>query len=123
MPRQSTKSSCGSSRRSTGSLSHLEEAFALQLRAMKLPTPEREYKFHPSRNWRFDFAWPDLLLAVEIEGGIWGKGGHSTGQGITRDIEKGNEASRHGWKVFRFTGQHVTSGHAIRYIEAVLADH
>lgn len=38
-----------------------EETLLLQLRALKLPAPEREYRFHPGRRWRFDFAWPSLI--------------------------------------------------------------
>lgn len=117
MPKQSTKSSWRSLRSSP---SHLEETFALQVRALKLPSPTREHKFHDSMNWRFDFAWPDIQVAVEIEGGVWGTGAHSTGQGITRDIEKYNEAQRYGWQVYRFTSSHVTSGHAVRYIQEVI---
>ena len=51
----------------------LEDALAFQVKLAKLPTPEREYKFHPSRRWRFDFAWPALYLriAVEVEGAIF----------------------------------------------------
>ena len=36
---------------------------------------EREYKFHKTRKWRFDFAYPDIQLAVEIDGGQWRAGG------------------------------------------------
>lgn len=47
--------------------SAIEEAFALHCKANKL-NPVREYKFHPSRRWKFDFCWPDRMIAVETEG-------------------------------------------------------
>jgi len=33
-----------------------------------LPAPVFEYRFHPSRKWRFDIAWPERRVAVEVEG-------------------------------------------------------
>lgn len=66
----------------------------------------REYKFDESedeRQFRFDYAWPAKKIAVEIEGGIWRKGGgaHSHPTGILRDIEKYNLAVMQGWRVIR----------------------
>lgn len=29
-----------------------------------------EYRFHPTRKWRFDFAIPHIKVAIEIEGGL-----------------------------------------------------
>lgn len=76
-----------------------EEAFLREwlVRAPTLP-PEREFRFHPERRWRFDFAWPSIKLAVEIEG----RGRHQTVVGYRRDCEKYNEAARLGWRVLRF---------------------
>ena len=44
-----------------------EETLALQLRTTQLPEPVREHPFC-ARLWRFDFAWPDYKIAVEVEG-------------------------------------------------------
>ncbi|MBE0696648.1 MAG: hypothetical protein IH586_06965 [Anaerolineaceae bacterium] len=68
-----------------------------------LPVPEREFLFHSKRKWRFDFAWPDLLIAVEVEGGIWSGGRHVRGEGYEADCEKYNTAQMEGWMVLRFT--------------------
>lgn len=46
-----------------------EDLLAFQLRASKIAC-EREFRFHPTRRWRFDFAWQPEKLAVEVEGGI-----------------------------------------------------
>ena len=32
---------------------------------------EREFPFHPTREWRFDFAIPQAHVAIEVEGGLW----------------------------------------------------
>ena len=66
--------------------------------------PESEYRFHPQRRWRFDWAWPAQKVAVEYEGGIFGRrGAHGSVSGIMRDIEKYNAATLLGWRVFRCT--------------------
>lgn len=70
------------------------------------PEPEREVRFHPSRRWRLDLAWPGLSLAVEVHGGVYARGRHTRGKGFERDREKMNEAQLSGWIVLEFsTGQ------------------
>ena len=65
---------------------------------------EEEYKFHPERNWRFDWAIPALKIAIEYEGGIFmQKSGHTSANGMTKDAEKYNSAQELGWIVIRFT--------------------
>lgn len=64
---------------------------------------EEEYRFHPERKWRFDFALPELKLAVEYEGIQSEKSRHTTLKGYTGDSEKYNEAQRLGWIVLRYT--------------------
>lgn len=72
-----------------------------------LPPPVRQFKFHPHRKWRFDFAFPDadVLLAVEISGGTWRKGGHTSPLGITKDYEKLRAAQRLGWRVLPYSSK------------------
>ena len=79
---------------------------------------EREYRFHPVRRWRFDFARVDDKLAVEIDGLTYGsrKGAHQTPQGVERDREKDAEAMLLGWKVLRITPKMLKSGVAYTYI-------
>jgi hypothetical protein len=71
------------------------------------PVPEREHVFHPSRHWRFDFAWPEAKVAVEIDGGTWTGGAHSRGKGQANDAEKANAAACMGWVVLRWTSDMV----------------
>jgi len=104
-------------------VSDLEELLLFQCRAVDLPDPEREYRFAPPRMYRADFAWleNDPPLLVEVEGGIWmRKGGHNTGRGILRDIEKGNLAAMNGFLYLRFAAKHIHSGEAVWQIESVL---
>lgn len=70
-----------------------------------LPVPVRQHRFHPVRKWRFDFAWVEDFLAVEIQGGTWTKGGHTTGYGIAADYAKLRTAQRLGWKVLPYSTQ------------------
>ncbi|EPP5336614.1 hypothetical protein ACUSRM_000689 [Vibrio alginolyticus] len=50
-------------------MSQLEKLLLQHIRALKLEVPMSEYRFHETRRWRFDFAYPDQQLAIEVEGG------------------------------------------------------
>lgn len=64
---------------------------------------EKEFRFFPKRRWRFDFAIPEIKVAIEIEGGVYTNGRHTRGLGYEKDCEKYNTAILEGWKVFRIT--------------------
>lgn len=68
-----------------------------------ISAPVPEYKFHKSRKWRFDYAWPAHKVALEVEGGVWTQGRHTRGSGFVNDMEKYNAAAALGWRVFRCT--------------------
>lgn len=105
--------------------------------------PEKEYRFHPERRWRFDRAWPKQKVAVELEGARFGRpitchccgqtvkrklqgsgkwitvregGRHNTGKGYENDMEKYNAAIELGWVVLRFPPEKVD----MRQIKRVL---
>jgi len=70
-----------------------------------------EHRFAaPLRQWRFDYAIPEAMLAIEYHGhaGFVGEqaSGHSTIKGLTNDCEKMNVAQSMGWKVLAFTALH-----------------
>lgn len=88
-----------------------------QCRMVRLPTPVTEYRFHPTRMWRFDLAFIDRRFAIEIDGGGFVQGRHSRGLGIEQDAEKYAEATLRGWRVFRTTPRQVKSGQTITWIE------
>ncbi len=96
------------------------ETLLIQLQLSGLPEPRREFLFHPRRKWRFDLAWPDLLIAVEVEGGIWVGGRHVRGAGYEADCEKYNEAQLAGWMVLRFTPGMIKKGKAGGVIEKAI---
>jgi len=88
-----------------GEMSTAERAFITNWRALApdAPEPEHEYRFHPKRKWRFDWAWPEYGVAVECEGGVWVRGRHTRGQGFTKDCWKYSAAAALGWLVLRCT--------------------
>ena len=103
------------------SKSEFEDWLFFQIKAIDLPLPEREHRFHPTRRWRFDLAWPDRLLAAEVEGGVYSQGRHTRGSGYVKDCEKYSEAAILGWRVLRFPTQTIPSGEAVAMIERALA--
>jgi hypothetical protein len=84
--------------------------------AMGLPSPSAEYRFHASRKWRFDWAWPEHRVALEVQGGIWIRGGHSRGSGQTRDFEKYNTAASEGWRLLQITPDEL---HTVATVELI----
>jgi very-short-patch-repair endonuclease len=86
----------------------------------KLPRPEPEFRFHPTRRWRFDRAWPDKSIAVEVDGAVYTGGRHTRGAGFEKDMEKLNEAQILGWRVLRFSSGMVKDGRALGVVERLL---
>jgi very-short-patch-repair endonuclease len=101
--------------------SAIEEIFALHCKASGIAV-EREYRFHPTRKWRFDFAIPSRKIAIECEGGVWTGGRHTRGSGAIGDMEKYNAAAKLGWFVFRFDGGAIKRGEAIRFLLGVITE-
>lgn len=104
----------------TGNKSELEQALLQQIAMVGLPAPKTEYRFHPSRKWRFDGAYPERKIAYEVEGGVWSKGRHTRGAGYIEDCVKYNEAVLLGWQLYRFTGSMIDDGMAVQYLEYAL---
>lgn len=98
----------------------LERLMERDLQASSVPPHAREMRFHPIRGWRFDFAWPEQKLALEVDGGTWSGGRHTRGAGFERDCEKLNTAAIDGWRVLRVTGRMVRNGEAIKLVEKAL---
>lgn len=125
----------------------MNDIFFMHLKALRLPEPTVEHRFHPKRKWRFDYAWPDLKVAVEKEGGAYARvvvcnhcgqkvgrtlksgkyvyvregGRHNTGKGLENDMEKYNNAVLLGWRLFRFTPQQMDDGDAALFLEKVFS--
>jgi hypothetical protein len=77
-------------------------------RVAGLPIPVAEFRFHPARRFRFDFAFPGHFVAVEIDGGVWSNGRHTRGAGFIADQQKTNLAAVNGWRVLRYTPDRLT---------------
>ena len=90
-------------------------------RALKVPEPVAEFKFHPTRKWRFDFAFPEARVAVECEGGVWVQGRHTRGKGYLNDLEKYNTATSMGWRMLRVTPDQLCTPETIGLIRETLA--
>jgi len=88
---------------------HRELAIAAILKENKIGF-EPQYKFHPTRKFRFDFALVKEKIAIEYEGGTWGKSRHTSGKGYANDVVKYRLAVLLGWKLLRYTVQDIEKG-------------
>lgn len=86
-----------------------ERAFLANLKALGVVVPIPEYRFHPVRKHRLDFAWPDQKLGLEVEGGVWTRGKHGRGSGIVKDMEKACLLACQGWRLLRVTPDQLTT--------------
>lgn len=101
-------------------VSDAEVALVRQCIMTRLGVPEQQYRFHETRRWTFDLAWPRLRIAVEVEGGTWAHGRHTRGVGYERDCVKYNTAAIDGWLVLRVTPNMVHDGRALETIETAV---
>lgn len=62
-----------------------------------------ELRFHSKRRFRFDWAIPEFMIAIEFEGIMSKKSRHTTVTGYSNDCIKYNLAQINGWKVLRYT--------------------
>jgi very-short-patch-repair endonuclease len=103
-------------------VSKLEQRFVLLWRSMNGPELEREFRFHPTRKWRADFAHLPSRTLIEIEGGIWVRGRHTTPRGFTADAEKYFEAAMGGWRVVRLVDSQLTLPNLGRLVAAIQSE-
>jgi hypothetical protein len=80
-------------------------------------TATPEFKFHPTRKWRFDFAFLDSKVALECQGGLFTNGRHSRGAALLKEHEKLNEAAALGWRVIFTTPSEITMTDTIEIIK------
>jgi hypothetical protein len=93
--------------------------FLLRCQAYGLPVPIAEYEFCEGRKWRADYAFPDLDVLVEIDGGAWVAGRHTRGKGFEADCEKKAEAICRGWFVLCVTPQMVKDGRLFAWLKRI----
>jgi len=81
---------------------------------------KEELQFLTERKFRFDFCWPEHMLALEVQGGIWSRGRHARPRGILNDYEKFSEAAILGWRIILVTGLEISNGSAIDRVKRAL---
>lgn len=132
----------------------LKELFEAQLKEFGLrdrfqpnDSAPKELRFHPDRQWRFDYACEVEKVAIEIQGGTYGNpikchqchatvmrkkkdggwfmvregGRHQNATALRSEYEKLNEAQRLGWRVFLFNDKMVRDRTAIEYISRIVS--
>lgn len=85
------------------------------------PGMVREHVFALPRKWRFDFAWPEKMVACEVEGGVYVRGRHTRGIGYEKDCEKYSTAAALGWRVIRVTPRMIRCGSAMALVEIAMS--
>lgn len=104
-----------------------------------LPKPVPEYRFGAMHSggpgkglrerlkasglsdWRFDWAWPDEKVALEVEGGLFNGGFHAHPTGIRRDMAKYNAAGARGWIVLRCLPEELLRASTLELVRAAIA--
>lgn len=95
--------------------SGIEVLLAQQIHLLQLPTPKRNYLFMPGRHLELDFAWPQRMIAVEVQGMV-----HRIAGRFKADMEKRALALLAGWRILEVGGKEIRSGKAIHWIEQLL---
>lgn len=87
------------------------------IKAGGLPEPEPEYFFAKDhgRDYRFDFAWPDRMLALECDGEV-----HRIKSRFRSDMVKFRWAEVLGWHVVHCRPVDLLVGDALNLIGAML---
>lgn len=76
-----------------------------------------EFKFHPTRRWRNDYAILSHGIIIEVEGGAWIGGRHTSGYGFLNDMVKYNEVTCMGYKLIRTTPTELFSAKTLDNIK------
>lgn len=101
--------------------SELERRVLDEIAAHGLPTPsvQHQVRMPGGRRIRFDFAWPELLLALEVDHPFW----HAAAAESHRDKHRDLEMATIGWQTLRITDLDVSGGlaAAIASVGRVLA--
>lgn len=82
---------------------------------LQIDPPQREYRFMDKRDFRLDYAWPSIKLAVEVQGMV-----HRIKERFLADVEKLAMAQIYGWQVLLVAGQDVRSGRAVSWLVTLL---
>lgn len=109
-------------RKPVGAESELEAILENRLERAGLPLGETQVPVIPNRRWRFDRAWREQMVAVEVQGGIWSGGRHARGSGIAKECEKFSTAAAIGWRILPVTRDMIEDGRAVALIRQALGE-
>ena len=81
------------------------------LRAAGLPEPEVQYPIRDGARVvaRVDFAYPEMRLAIEVDGYRW-HGGRSA---WARDLNRGNNIAARSWRTLHIAKEHMDGAGAV----------
>lgn len=82
--------------------------------------PRAEWMFHHTRKWRFDYAWPEYRVAIEVQGGVFSQGRHVRGAALMGEYEKLNEANLDNWCVLLVTPQQLMTDATYQMIRCAI---
>lgn len=85
-----------------------------------IPEPLYEHQFYTARKWRFDIAFLESRLAIEVQGGIWTSGRHVRGAALLKEWQKLNFAATLGWRVIYCQPRDLLKLETARTIKAAL---
>jgi hypothetical protein len=113
--------------------SRYEVQMARLIQVSGLPAPVEQYAFarEYGRQFKWDFAWPEKMVALEVDGGRFiGRGGSGAVMsrtaplgyhGSVDDNRKRNLANLLGWTVLVYTPEMMASGEAIAELRLALS--
>lgn len=91
---------------------------------MQIGIFQKEYQFakEKKRLFRFDYCFVDVQLAIEVEGGVWTGGRHTSSVGFIKDIEKYNLATELGFHLLRYEPKSLVKTATLNQIKKVYED-
>jgi hypothetical protein len=98
----------------------LKAAFETLWRQLGGPALQPEYQFHPARKWRIDYFYSPAQVGIEIEGGTWSGGRHTSGAGYRNDCVKYNAAALMDIRVFRLTSDMLTQREGPEHLAPII---
>lgn len=112
---------CG---QTTSACECLELALVAQARHAGPPEPVEQFRAIAGRRFRWNLAWPEHRLLVEIQGGVYAgrEGAHTSVKGYEEDCEKRSLAAISGWRVIECTGDQVRDGVCFVLVEGALGE-
>lgn len=81
-----------------------------------------EFRFHPVRRWRADYAILSHKILIEVEGAVWVQGRHTRGSGFVKDLQKYNTATAMGYSVLRVQPKDLMSTELIDLLKQTISN-